>query len=397
MAAFKPKKASTPRIVVLTSSDFPYYAAPESFVRQMAYGLVENGVNLKVVRYWGDRYSNKNDTGIDCADYLFVRPAKNEFVKFLEFGIKLVYLPFFVGYCKWFDKRSAILLYGLDSSIFLVPAILCSKLFRIKLFRVITEIYLPDTYAKSWWRKPQIYFREWQLKYFDRFMDGVIVLSTSLRDLLVSNRVRPSNILLNPHFIDMGIVSEKKTDPVFRVGFGGTPTIGNGITDLIDAFNIFAAKVPSAELLIVGKIPSILNKALNIEIAGNSAIRVTGQLGYKDVIKSLSTCSVLVNPRRAGLPADTGFPTKVGEYFALKKPVINTFCGDLTLYLNDKEEVFFAEPNSPSSLADVILYAYNHPELSLAVGNAGYKWALRNLEYIRNTKKLIAFMQLGVV
>ena len=61
----------------------------------------------------------------------------------------------------------------------------------------------------------------------------------------------------------------------------------------------------------------IKNKNLN-----QKNIIFTGLINNDEVHSKLLTCSVLVNPRRKGLLADSGFPTKIGEYFTTKKPVI---------------------------------------------------------------------------
>ena len=382
----------TQRIVILTSSDFPYHGAAENFVRLMALGLQKNGVDLEIIRYWGNIYHYPNDTPIKLSNYLFVKPIKNEFFKFFELAAKIIYLPWFVFYSKCIKNRNAILVYGLDSASFLLPALIWCKIFNLKIYRVITEVYPTYTYVTSWWRVPDVFFRKWQNKYFDRFFTGIVVLSTSLRDMLLAFHVDSSNILLIPHFIQMDVKFKKKTDHIFRIGFCGSPIIDNGIIDLIDAFLIVSKLIPDAELLIIGEITLDVKKIINKKIHDNIKIVITGRVNPVRVREYLAVCSVLVNPRISGVSADTGFPTKVGEYFATQKPVINTFCGDISLYLNDKKEIFFSNPNSSFSLAEVIIFVYENEELSNRVGIAGYKWALKNLEYIQNAKKLFSFI-----
>jgi glycosyltransferase involved in cell wall biosynthesis len=382
----------TQNIIILTSSDFPYHGAAENFVRQMALGLQQNGANVEVIRYWGDRYHHNNDTTIELSNYLFEKPIKNEFLKFFELAAKIVYLPWFINYCKRVKKCNAIFIYGLDSSTFLLPILIWCKIFNLKIYRVITEIYPVHTYVNSWWRIPDIVFRKWQNKYFDRFLTGIVVLSTVLRDLLLACHVDSSNILLIPHFIQMDVQLKKKNDHIFRIGFCGSSIIENGIIDLIDAFFIVSKLVPEAELLIIGEILPDVKKIIHKKIYGNTKIVVTGRVDPVTVKEHLAMCSVLVNPRRSGVSADTGFPTKVGEYLATQKPVINTYCGDISLYLTDKKEIFFSNPNSPTSLADVIIFVFENKALSNQVGIGGYKWALKNLEYIENSKKLLSFI-----
>ena len=102
---------------------------------------------------------------------------------------------------------------------------------------------------------------------------------------------------------------------------------------------------------------------------------------------------MLVNPRQSGEWADAGFPTKLGEYFATKRPVITTKIGDLKDYFTDKKQAIFAEPNKPESIAEAILYLLRNNSESERIGEEGYKWAVRNLEYNNNAKRLIDFIK----
>ena len=162
------------KITILTSSDFPYRGAPESFVRQMSLGLLENNAKVEVIRFWGDRYSNINDTQIKCTNYLFKKPFKNEFLKFFETLIQIIYIPTFISYRKLVKHDQVIIMYGLDRAYFVFPLTMFSKIFRIKCFRIITEIYPTYMYAAKWWRKPNVLFGKWQIKYFDRYLNSCL-------------------------------------------------------------------------------------------------------------------------------------------------------------------------------------------------------------------------------
>jgi glycosyltransferase involved in cell wall biosynthesis len=93
-----------------------------------------------------------------------------------------------------------------------------------------------------------------------------------------------------------------------------------------------------------------------------------------------------------GILADSGFPTKIGEYFAAEKIVVATKVGDLGLYFTEKEELIFAEPNNPISICNAINFALQNQDLALQIAEKGNKWAMNNLDYKNNTKKLIEFI-----
>jgi glycosyltransferase involved in cell wall biosynthesis len=384
---------NNPKIALLTTSDFPYKAAPESFVRQMALGINQNNLDIEIIRFWGSRHSSKNDTSIKLSNYLFKKPQTKEILKFIEVFFQIAYMPFFVLYRKLIKKDSILLLYGLDRIYIVLPAMLFCKVFNLKIIRIITEIYPSYKYITHWWRKPNVLFYKWQLKYFDRFLDGIIVLSNSLYEICVTNKIDKKRILIIPHFIDLSIPNHStKKNEKFRVGFCGSPSIENGIIDLITAFLSPAVKqFTNIELIIIGTItPRISEQIIKLNI-NNDNIHYSGYLKKEELNEELSKCSLLINPRKSGILADTGFPTKLGEYFATKIPVISTKVGDLRQYFTDKNELIFAEPDDPNSLAEAILFAYENKERALEIGLNGYNWASNNLDYMKNSLKLIEF------
>lgn len=385
------------KVALLTTSDFPYHGAPESFVRQLALGLHENGVNIEVIRFWGDRYSCHNNLPIKCSNYLFRKPFKNDLIKFFETFLQILFIPFFMAYRRFFKMDQILLFYGLDRAYFVFPATIFCKIFCLKSFRIITEIYPNYLYASKWWRKPNILFNKWQIKYFDRYLSGVVVLSSKLQNLLVENKVRKEKIILIPHFIDLNTassVSKTVNNSKSRIGFCGNPSIENGVIDLVQAFLLLLqASKQQLELIIIGKISPVIENAIYKIINGNKQIIFTGLLSKEEVVNELDKCDVLVSPRKSGVLAETGFPTKIGEYFAARKPVVATKVGDLQYYFTDKKELVFAEPNNTHSIFEALSFLINNKAKALEIAQNGYSWAENNLAYLNNTKKLIGFLE----
>jgi glycosyltransferase involved in cell wall biosynthesis len=106
----------------------------------------------------------------------------------------------------------------------------------------------------------------------------------------------------------------------------------------------------------------------------------------------LASCDILVLARKNSQYAQAGFPTKLGEYFATEKPVIMTNVGDITNYFTDGKELMIAEADNPDSVAKKIIYLIEHNEESVKIAKNGRKWAEENLDYINNSKKILAFM-----
>lgn len=383
------------KIVVLTGSNFPFGGAGASFVRLMSLGLQYNNIDVEVVRYWGNRFSSE-DKEIKSSNYLFKTPFKNEFLKFFEFFAQILYIPFFLAYRKFVKGDSVLILYCVERAYFILPAIIFCKIFKIKCYRIIAEIWPNYMEAKYWWRIPNILFYNLQLKYIDKYLSGIVVFSKYLYKICVNNGVKDENLILLPHFIDFKKNSKvlSPSSKLFRIGFAGNPSIENGILDLLRAFNILLKEHNlDFELLIVGGISPKINSVIKESNLINKNIIFTGLISNNEVHEKLLTCSTLINPRRKGVLADSGFPTKIGEYFSTKKPVISTKVGDLDSYFQNKRELIFAEPNKPNSLADAILYVYNNKASCKKIAENAYKWGLNNLNYLTNGKKLINFIK----
>ena len=121
-------------------------------------------------------------------------------------------------------------------------------------------------------------------------------------------------------------------------------------------------------------------------------IIVTNKLPYEGVISYLKACDILINPRQKSIEAEAGFPTKLGEYFSVKKPVISTNTGDIMHYFRDENCLLISQHDDPLSLVNKINYLYHNRGKGAELAENGYNWAKENLDYIKNAKKLVEFV-----
>jgi glycosyltransferase involved in cell wall biosynthesis len=385
------RSKSIKKLSILTAGDFPYGGAAENYVRQLALGIKSNNVLVEIILFWGKRINSNNDTGIECTNYLYKRPFIHNLVKIYEAISQILYIPLHLFKRKLIHRDQAIILYGLDRVYFVFPYLLFCKLLNIHCYRIISEIYPASKIAKYWWRKPLVLFELIQRRYFDRYLDGLIVLTDYLKDVCLRNRVIPSRILLIPHFIDMSCVNvSKTTQKVFTIGYSGSLYLDSGIVDLLLAVSMI--DINSVELLIMGTVPPETEEMIHNIDMGSVKVTYTGYLSKHDLLDNLLRCTVLVIPRRSGLLADSGFPTKLGEYFATGLPVIATKVGDLKAYFSNRVELVFAKANHPESMSRALLYICQHPEIAKAIGVQGKTWASKNLDYIKNSKKLLDYI-----
>ena len=83
------------------------------------------------------------------------------------------------------------------------------------------------------------------------------------------------------------------------------------------------------------------------------------------------------------------FPSKLGEYLLTENPVVVTKVGDIPLFLKDGESALLAEERNASEFSSKLIWALEHPEEAARIGKAGALVALRQFNYLTETKKII--------
>ncbi|MDP3463673.1 MAG: glycosyltransferase family 4 protein [Bacteroidales bacterium] len=385
-------------IIIYTSGSFPYGGAAENFVRLLALGLRENEQSVSVKLFRGGS-TNDNDTGIKAESVLFRDRTTNEFFKVFELFLLNLLIPYFLWQDKRNNKANIILLYGIDYFYYVFPFMIWSKVFNIKLIRIVPDKYSKATIVPVWWKFPKYYFFNLQLSYFDRFMDGIVFLSTYLYNEYVKSGGKVDRAIIIPHFIDIDQFKESRewNDQELVLAYSGSILRNNGIFDLLDAFSLLLEKKPYLKLMMLGNTMNLdeEDRKLYDTLICNLGDRIffNGSVPYQDVAKKLQKVSILINPRREGEWADAGFPTKLGEYFACEKIVVSTEVGDVSKYFTDGNELFISRPNDPISLAEKIDFIIDHLEEYKIVGTNGLDWANRNLHYKNSARKLLCFLQ----
>ena len=386
-------------VLIYTRGDFPYGMAPESLVRQMALGLKFHNVKLKVIRLRGQSYNYDNDTSIEVSNFMLPRVPNTEIAKFIELICTIFLVPFSIIRNNIKNRPDAVILYGVEYFYLIFPFWLACKLSRIKLIRITTDFYRESAITPVWWKKPKLFFYRFQFKHFDKYLDGIVSLSRYMSEFALKNGVNPEKITIIPHFIDSeefckGIIANQQSDKT-RIGFCGTANELNGIYDLIEAFKIVHAGHPKIELLIIGEPnPGDKIKINNMIAPFGDTVKITGLLSRSEVPAALMSCHILVNPRKSGLFAEAGFPTKLGEYFSTGIPVVATCVGDIKSYFKDKHELMLVNPDQPDEIAYSIGFLIKNTNEATQIGIRGKEWAKSNLDYKANTAKLLKFVQL---
>jgi glycosyltransferase involved in cell wall biosynthesis len=391
------KKTSS--ISIYTTTDFPNGGAGENFVKHLALGLNKQHVQINVIRLMGQSFQPDSIQGIKSSNFIFKHRSKNDLFKIFELLLTVLYSPFALIKERFLNKSNLILIYGVEYSYKTLPFLFTSRLLGMKIFRIITDYYEPKTIVPVWWKKPKHFFYSRQFRFLDKHFNGLIVLSHYLKEICLKNGATSENVCVIPHLIDISSfdnnLSQPKSETRKVIGFCGTTNSLNGILDLLEAFKILLKEFKEIKLLIIGENSQEITDFLdaNYDNESRKKMTVTGFLNKSEVVKHLNSCDILVNPRRSGQFAEAGFPTKIGEYFSTKKPVVSTYTSDFKRYFTSGKELIFAENNNANSLHNSIKTLLLDPVLREKIGLSGYNWAKNNLEFQTNTKKILDFIE----
>lgn len=398
------------KIKIITYENFPYGGASANLLRYFALALSREGNDVEVVLPTGNYFGNKIDINIEKKGNIenvtyrhlcFKHHPKNFIGKVID-NLCGIFLPIFFIFKESIKKNlDKIILYNVSFTSILI------FLFIKVIVRKKLVIIIPEFYEKPKSKFPKLSLIFWYnfylgFKYPLKYADGYIVVTNFLKKTIQNDLKSTKNILLLPSLMDPEIFDLKEVKPFVNnkitIGYAGTPTRKDGVIDLIESFKIINEKHPNTHLLIIGDsvdvrnsiLPELKTYALNLGIVNN--ITFTGLVQFNSIPKLLNSCQILTLTRPSGVFAEAGFPTKLGEYFACKKPVVVTSVGDIPFYFKNKEQVIIVEPDNIESIVNGFRLLIENSELSISISNNAFKWMDMNLNFRNVSNKLNEFI-----
>ncbi len=233
-----------------------------------------------------------------------------------------------------------------------------------------------------------------ELKMYDR----IIVISDFLNKYY-SRFLHQNKILQIPILVDMGrFRSSSKScqqhNEKIITYIGSMVANKDGLNNLIEAIYYVKKHVTNFKLQLVGTANENDLQKLKDKVSSLNLTDTVIFLGLKkssEIPEILSNSDLLVLARPDTNQSKAGFPTKLGEYLASKKPVVITVTGEIPKYLKDKENAYLVEPDQIENFAKKIIYALNDKN-AFSIGAAGYEVANNNFNYHLFGKKLGDFL-----
>lgn len=392
--------------MIITDGGFPFGRASANYFRNLARGLTtEYGIEvllpyknisgkiLKDSDHMGGDYEN-----IKYSHFAIIAQEDNQILRIL--GRLRGYLKLFAYLIVHLNRQdfSHILKYKpnlLSNSIL----IFICKVKKIKMITIIPEFYTKP--MGNWLRLVNWLDFYLGLKYMSRFADGIIAFSLYLQNFVLKHGCK-CPIIITPNIIDSMSFDVAKPKPFkegcITIGASGTSVVKDGLLYLIRSFSIVHKSHPETHLIIIGDsynsksfLPLLQNEIKSLEL--ETAVSLLGLVDHKEMPKLLHSCDILALTRPKGVFAEAGFPTKLGEYMSVKKPVVISEVGDIKRYFKGKDIVVLVEPENVEMAAEAFLLLVNNIDKRISIGNAGYDWMQNNLSYQVIAGKVKEFLQ----
>jgi glycosyltransferase involved in cell wall biosynthesis len=158
---------------------------------------------------------------------------------------------------------------------------------------------------------------------------------------------------------------------------------------LLDTFERVLQEIPQALLFLCGPQSRLTRewKQAHPELAAN--LVETGIVPAEEMRFYLAAADALMLPLPDSLANRGRFPTKLGEYLAMGKPVVTNPTGDAGALLRRTEAAVLA-PDDSQGYADAVVALLRDPDRRKELGKRARRVAEEELDYRLLTKRLLA-------
>lgn len=394
------------RNILITSSNFPKGSASANYLNLFCKGVKLSGRKIDVYILKGffngkqkisDSKRNLTSYGVKYIYLNFVNRPSNKLLKLL--GDVYAAFCLILLLLSLLRRRKETTIFAYNNELYHSIILNCyCKLAGIKLVTFVPEYYDISEFSGNFTKRLRWYGFLLNFNYINRLSSRLIVFSHYIKSKYLEKKFPADKILVQPNLTDFDFWQSDNTDIEFTVGYSGSPYIKDGIEDLLTAIKILKDRDLKIKLIIIGDVvneKSIIPhlKSFCKKIGIEDMVTFTGYLNIEEVKVLLNKCMVLAITRPLIVQTIAGFPTKIGEYFACRKIILSTKIGDIGLYFHDKQDLVFAEPNNPRSIADSLEWILNNRTKSIAIAENGYRMANELLNYTKIVPYMMQFVE----
>lgn len=390
------------RYILFTSMNFPSGGAGATYLNLFCRGLKLNGFSISVFLLKGFAFGkytyngprkNVTEDNIPYTYLGFKQRPDNIILKLCDELLSFIRLTICLFSLIPDRKFISLFVYSSDTP-FTIPISVFAKIFRIKISKFVAEIIDKSEYDGSFFRKLKSYEYDFNFKYLNKIADKLIVFSYYLKNEFLKMGYNENNIIVQPNLTDFKFWESSGGEIRYDLGYSGAPYLKDGLYDLFKAISLLSKENLYVTLLVIGDatfgkslIPALKIECQKLGISKN--VTFTGLVESDLVKKYLSECKILAITRPSTIQTRAGFPTKLGEYYACRRPVLATNFGDMDKYFTDGQDIVMAECGNADSIAKKIIWMLqNSLELDL-ISIRGYEKAYQMMEYKNSVLRII--------
>lgn len=234
-----------------------------------------------------------------------------------------------------------------------------------------------------------------------RMYDGVMVISSYI-EKHTSRRLKKPLLkipVLHP-MIEPLLLEGKNEDPLFRIGYFGTLTVGRDlIMNLLEAVLILRQQGYDQVLLtLTGKANPAVENEISLFIRANKMQKQISLLGFlpsDELLALQQKQDVLIVLRKDNLQGKATFATKLANYMHLGKPVIASDVSDNKEYIKNGVNGFLLEDARAATVAKKIKEMMRFDKTQLQkIADKARATAHEHFYYKGYVKSMRDFMQL---
>lgn len=227
-----------------------------------------------------------------------------------------------------------------------------------------------------------------------------IVVSTPLKDYLISVGVPNANLVVVPNGVNLDKFQPRPKDmsllyelgiPSERIifGFVGILRAWHGLELLIDAFSEISDSV-DGHLIFIGDGPVRLEIERKIRQLGlENRVTITGRVVHECISRYISVVDIAISPKATFYAS----PMKIMEYMALKKAVIAPDMPNIHDIIVDYEDGLLFKSGGTEALSKAMLELAANPEFRGYLARNARKKVENNLNWIKNAKLILSLAQ----
>jgi glycosyltransferase involved in cell wall biosynthesis len=391
--------------ILITCQNFPVGGAGASYLNLFCRGLKMNGFSIRVLLLKGfafgdhtnsDSKQNITEYGVPYNYLSSVHRPHNKILKIFDDFVAVSRLITVLILIFKKRKNTSILVFNGELQ-YNIPIFSVARLLRINLITFVPEYYDKADWTNSLSRRLKYLGFIYGLKYLYKRSDKLIVFSHFLKNEFVKIGYNESDIIIQPNLTDFDYWETNDQEIKYTIGYCGTPSIKDGLNDLFSAIKLLQNESFPVSLIVIGDavfgdslIPNLKTECQKLDILDQ--VTFTGLVDSTMVKKYLSECKILVITRPSTIQTKAGFPTKLGEYFAIRKPILLTKFGDIERYFEDAVDIILAECGNPESIAKQIKWMIKNSEALNVILESGYFKARNLLEYKRSVKRILSLI-----